>query len=337
MTTSKKYLLALSVVILLLAMLSGFSSKTYEVHTEMELNAPPIFIFNALNDLNHQSAWNTKATLDTTFKLTCVGNTVGAGVSCDYSSTLYGNGVLRILSNLAEDSIVLSDEQQSGKEKIFIYKLLAKDSVTTMVHVSGSGKSGFITNLWNFIHRWKLKKHIHQNLDNLKVFVNNRYKNKMYNGFQIKEMLMNQKFFISYRSQVEFDNIQQYYTQNISGLYQKALEQKLSISGMPCGLYYDWDEKNGKADMAAALPTLAEFNIMDVESVNIPSKSAIMTEYKGESSKSAIAHVAMDEYMLDHRLEKESPVIEEYLTDPAKEPDPAQWVTNIIYYIVPKK
>lgn len=337
MSTSKKYLSAFGILIFLIAVLSFFVSKTYEVHTDMELKAPANFVFNALNNVNHQSEWNTKATLDTTFKLICSGTSVGAGVSCDYSGTLYGNGVLRILNSQLNDSIILSDEQKSGKEIVFIYKLIAKDSINTIVKVHGKSTSGYISNLWNFIHRWKLKKHIHQNLDNLKVFVNNRYKNKIYNGYQIKELTMNQRFFISYRSLVQIENIQQYYSQNISGLYQKALEQNLTISGMPCGLFYTWDFDGGKADMAAALPTLAEFNIMDTESVNIPSKPALMIEYKGESSKSAAAHYAMDEYMLDHRLEQLPPVIEEYLTDPAKEPDPAKWVTHIIYYVIPKK
>jgi len=337
MSKSKKYFYASFMVLFLIGLLSFFISRTYEVHTEMELKAPANFVFNALNNVNHQSQWNTKATLDTTFKLICAGASVGAGVSCDYTSTLYGNGVLRILNNQTHDSIILSDEQKSGKEKVFIYKLITKDSTTTIVKVNGKSSSGYISNLWNFIHRWKLKKQIHQNLDNLKVFVNDRYKNKMYNGYQIKEMTMNQRFFISYRSLVQFENMQQYYSQNISGLYQKALEQNLAISGMPCGLYYKWDTTSNKADMAAALPTLAEFNIMDTESVNIPSKPAIVIEYKGESNKSAPAHNAMDEYMLDHRLENTPPVIEEYLTDPAKEPDPNKWVTNIIYYVIPKK
>jgi len=337
MTTIKKILLGTSTAIILLCILSFFVSKSYEVHTQMEINVPGNFIYNLLNNLNHQTDWNSKATKDTSFTVACAGSPQGAGVSCDYSSRLYGNGVFRILHNHINDSITITDEQKSGNEKTFTYKLLAKDSVTTLVKVTGSGTAGFITNLWKFIHKWKLKKQIHQNLDNIKVLVINRYKNKIYNEYPIKNILMDQKYYIAYRSEVDFENVQQYYSKNISGLYQKALENNLSITGNPSGLFYKWDDINKKTDMAAALPTGVYINVMDTETITISSNQALIIEYKGDNNKSAGAHQAMDEYMLDHYLENLPPVTEEYLTDPAKESDPSKWSTNIIYYVQAKK
>lgn len=88
--------------------------------------------------------------------------------------------------------------------------------------------------------------------------------------------------------------------------------------------------------MAAALPTGEYINVMDTETITISSNQALIIEYKGDNNKSAGAHQAMDEYMLDHYLENLPPVTEEYLTDPAKESDPSKWSTNIIYYVQAK-
>ena len=41
----------------------------------------------------------------------------------------------------------------------------------------------------------------------------------------------------------------------------------------------------------------------------------------------------MDEYMKDFGLLNNPPIIEEYVTDPSTEKDPAKWLTKIIYYI----
>ncbi|MBK8625269.1 MAG: GyrI-like domain-containing protein [Saprospiraceae bacterium] len=335
MSRSKKTLIIIGVIIFFILGLSFFISKEYRSTTTTEIDAPANFVYNAINDLQYQSAWNGKESLDTTFQLNCTGKTKGAGSSCDYKSESYGAGVLRIIYS-HQDSIVLTDEPDGQKLRTFYYKMTPIDDAHTSLTVTGIGTSGFFTNLWNVIHRWKLSKHIKHGLDNFKIFMLDRYRNKIYHGYKVNEVPMNQKFFLAQRSEVAFENVQQYYTQNISGLYQLAIQNKLVVAGMPCGLFYRWDEINQKTDMAAALPLLAELNIAESDAINIPAQTALKIEYKGESNKSAEAHYAMDAYILDHQLRHDLPIIEEYMTDPAKEPDPTKWVTNIYYYVSPK-
>jgi effector-binding domain-containing protein len=333
MTTLKKYMIVIALLATLLLMFSYMTSYDYKVKVTSEIDIPGNVIFNAIADIRHQSDINTKAVLDTSFRLKCTGKNVFNGSSCDYTSTRYGNGVLRIKDSNHTDSIVYEDEQGDGNTKIFRIKLIFKDVENTLVIVEGSGRSGFISNLWNFIHRWKLKKQIHHNMDNLAIFVKNRFNNKIYHGYKVNETVPDPKFFISLRSNVAKENMQQYYTNNISALYQKALENKVPVHGMPCGLYYSRDEENKLEDMAAALPTPSEINLSGTESVSLPSKTALIIEYKGALSNIGMAYLALDEYMQDHQLRKEAPIIEEYITNPLEEPNPDLWVTNIIYYI----
>lgn len=335
MTRTRKTFVLIALFLTLMLGLSFFMSKVYVSNTAVEFNAPANFVYNAINDLGYQNNWNGKMGLDTSFHVLCVGNSKGVNASCDYKSDTYGAGVLRIVYS-KEDSIIITDKPDSGIMRTISYKIVSIDSTHSLVKVTGTGQSGFITNLWNVLHRWKLSKHIKHGLDNLKVFLHDRFQNKVYNGYKITENVMNERYFITHRSEIAFENIPQYYTQNISALYQTALQNQLAISGMPCALFYNWDEVNGKSDMAAALPTLAETNIADTEAVKISSASALKVEYKGESHNSGEAHIAMDAYMLDHRLKQEIPIVEEYMTDPAEEPDPSKWVTNIYYYVSPK-
>ena len=336
MTNFKKYLIYATLVVVFLMILSIFLTKEYHVYQERTYSVPKNILYNAINDLNTQKEWNAKATLDTAFQISFSGPAKGRDASGVYTSTIYGDGNI-IINKDSMDLIKMDDNGNNEKSRHYVYSFSSVDSVHTLLKVEASSHSGFLSNLLHIIHKWKLKKQINISLDNLDIVVKNRFENNIYRGYQIKETVMNQKFFIALRSEVAMDNVGQYYTKNISALYQKAINANITIAGMPCGLYYTWDEKTKKSDMAAALPTLAEVNIPEAETVNLPTNAAVIIEFNGDNSKAASAHFALDDYMLDHDLINKPPVIEEYVTDPAKEADPAKWKTNIIYYVQAKE
>ena len=336
MSKIKKYVILLLLILGISCSISLYLPKIYIASSHLKINAPHHYIFNTLNNLSLQTDWNYLASLDTLFQISCSGNFRNTGASCDFSSKNYGAGVLRIIYSLASDTIAITEEQKSRKDKLFQYRIVRLDSTKSEIYVQAQSSSGFITNLWNFVHKRKLRKQLKQNLQNLNILVNDRFENNVYNGYKITEAAINKRYFISHRSKVLVKNIQEYYSKNISNLYQIALENGLVISGMPCGLFYNKNESYKEYDMAAALPTLSEFNIKDCESIIIEPRQAIIVEFKGENSSSGPAYNAITEYMLDHNIKNNSPIIEEYQTDPTSEPDPQKWATKIIYYILPK-
>ncbi len=337
MTNTKKYGLYLGAILLAIIILSLIISKKYTAETKIEISAPSNVVFNVLNDLNTQSRWNSLLISDTSSRVTYLGSTSGNGSSCEYNGDKIKSGIIKIISSHENDSINIMQIPIGDKESNLIYYLETLDSTSTRVSVLATKHSGFITNLLKFINKWKLEKTMKKDLDYLNTLVDERYNQKLYNGYTIEEINPGSKFFITHRSEISFENISQYYTQNISALYQKALNANLVIAGMPCGLFYTWDESKMKSDMAAALPTLAQLNnIPETNAVSIPAKPALKITYHGDKAKSGKAHNAMGEFMKDRNLLMDVPMIEEYVTDPTKESDPEKWVTNIIYYYTKK-
>lgn len=332
MSKTKKYLIASGILLTLIVVGSLFKSNQYVVNVSVEINAPTNFVFNTINDLSYQEDWNAKASLDTSFHIDCDDHARGRGASCSYKSKLYGDGVIRILESTANDSLVMTEVSNKHATKLIRYILKDGGDNKSTVFVTGTSSSGWITNLWNFIHKWKLKKHLNHQLDNLQVFVQDRYINKIYSGYPIEQASLDQKFFLIQKAEINLPNTEAYYTQNISALYQTALDNKLIVSGMPCALYYSWDEALGKTEMAAAIPTLSELFIANTQTTHIPPGSALKTVYKGDKKDIRKAHQAIQDYMLDHHLQIIVPVIEEYVTTPTQEPDPSKWTTNIYYY-----
>lgn len=333
MSKTKKYLIVAIVLLVLLLVGSLFKSNRYTIISSIEIEVPNNIVFNAINNLSYQEDWNAKSSLDTSYHIFCGDNSIGRGVYCNYQSQMYGDGTIRILESVPNDSLLITEESNDYQPRLILYKLKKEDDTKTKVFITGSSESGWISNLWNFIHKWKLKKQLNHQLDNLKVFALNRYKESIYNGYKIEMTSLDQKFFLIQKAEINISNIEEYYTKNISSLYQTALENDLAINGMPCALFYNWDKAFGKTEIAAALPTLSELFIANTQTVRLAPGSAVKVKYIGEIKNIQIAHQAIKDYMLDYYLKSSYPIIEEYMTSPTQEPNPSKWVTNIYYYV----
>ena len=108
------------------------------------------------------------------------------------------------------------------------------------------------------------------------------------------------------------------------------------MNGAPTGLYWTYDTVTMKTDMAAAFPLDISFKAAEpVQIVTLKGK-ALTIDFMGDMSKMGEAHMAMDDYILEKKLKQVPPVLEVYVTDPAKEPDTSKWLTKVIYYVEPE-
>jgi effector-binding domain-containing protein len=99
-------------------------------------------------------------------------------------------------------------------------------------------------------------------------------------------------------------------------------------------LYYDWNEEDSSADLAAAIPVSPDMEVDDLgdfERIEVPAGKALPIEYYGAYEQIGGAHEAMHKYMSEGGIEIGTPVIEEYVTDPEREPDTSKWLNNIYY------
>lgn len=117
------------------------------------------------------------------------------------------------------------------------------------------------------------------------------------------------------------------------GAYCK--EQAIEPQSPPMTLYLVWDEENQRTEMAPA------FHVKDVESVDVEGlelysvgdSKALKLEYRGDYSGLRAAHESLMRYIQDSNLIFGDLVIEEYVTDPGKEPNSNKWLTNIYYLL----
>ena len=101
----------------------------------------------------------------------------------------------------------------------------------------------------------------------------------------------------------------------------------------PSGLFFKWDTVNKITVMAAVMSVKgsSKTKVKGLETFVVPAGKTLNIKYFGGYNGTGLAHMAMDDYINEKGFMKLTPIMEEYVTDPGKEPDSTKWLTNIYY------
>lgn len=141
------------------------------------------------------------------------------------------------------------------------------------------------------------------------------------------------KQFAIHRETLPFDKLSDFFKKNYDAMYQEISRQGISSTQPPCAFYFRVDETRKEMDLAAAVPVdgvLKPSEAFDV--FTLPASDLVTTTHYGSYENMGPAYQEMDEYLQANKLKK-GLAIEEYLTDPLIEKDPAKWQTNIYFVI----
>ena len=336
MRTFLKYLIILLVLLAIIAVALMFFSPSKMVFERTKtIDAPPAMVYNMVNDLKKWEAWSPWKEIEPAAENTYTQKTEGVGAKWTWKGEKLGEGSQYILENAPHKSIKLgltfggwdgesisnwNFEEEGGKTKV------RWDFV--------GGETPFVMRPFNLFMKGGLEDTYDKGLANIARIAEQRSQNKTYNGHKINEVYIGKKNYVMNRQVVKMENIQQFYTQNLSAIFMKTQGENIEMDGMPSGLFYAKNESNGTTDMAAAIPLKEPTNVPGFISQTLPDGQAVQVDYYGDYSNISTAHEAIDSYMKDHGLLVNYPVVEEYVTDPTTEKDPKKWLTKVTYYVI---
>lgn len=158
---------------------------------------------------------------------------------------------------------------------------------------------------------------------------------KTHRGYVIETIERPTTTYIGKRAKVKFADMEKFFGTNFPAAYGAAAANGIQPAGHPTSIFFEWDEKNMTTDVMAAIPVQAAENVSvkGFETYTVPASKMLHIPYYGAYDKSENAHYAMDEMIKANQLTHYGNVLEEYVTDPATEPDTAKWLTNIYYMI----
>ena len=317
-------------------LLGIFARKNYHIERTVEIDAPREIVLEQVRLFSNFKNWSPWHVYDPNMKseITGVDGQPGARYNWDGNDKI-GKGY-QVLKSASPERIDVDIEWGWGvSPAYFQFQETAAGKKTSVLwgmdmHVVFPWNAfAMLTDLNAFVG-----KDFESGLSNLKK-VCEQIAHPKYRGFEVAETDIPLKYYLGKRQEVNFQDIPAFFEENLPRALGFAAEQELTLAGGPTGLFWVYDEKAGKTDMAAVIPVMESEKIDSLQQFPIGGGRAIVIEYFGPHEKTGEAHFALDDYMAEKKLKYVPPVIEEYVTDPATEPDTAKWLTKIIYFVEP--
>lgn len=327
----KKILIGLLILVVLLLILAFFLPREMNITATGKVDAPAKYAYNILNDFKHQSKWDPWLKLDTTMIFAFSENSMGEGAYVDYKSNSYGEGRTTRVKSTGNEQIKLEAKSDNG-DATMQYDLKT-DGDQTDVSWNFKTEMPFPLNLMNFFFQRSMKNEMENGISNISKLANDRWKKGLYNGFEVKQEVIEERNYIINRDVVSMEKINDFYTRSFASLFQKIQASGVELDGRSSGLVYNHNIKTNELDIAAALPIKEAVAIAGAETQSLEAGRIVSIDYYGNPDNTPAAHAAIDDYMRDRGLLFDYPVVEEYVTDPTEEKDPEKWLTQIRYYL----
>lgn len=333
------YLLGLLLLIVLLYVgLCAIGTKNFNTERSLTIEAPKAMLFNMVNDFKTWEKWSPWFDKDPDMKVEYGTSTQGVGASYSWSGNKeVGSGNMTTIESVPS-SLHKSKMEFEGfaDPSTAEFNFTEKDGKTevTWKHYAEEDLPFYLRGILFVTGAKKImEKDFENGLASMAALASERVTNKMYGGYKIKENTQPERHFILNRQEVGYDNVQSFYAGNLGSLFAKAQSAGVEMDGMPCGLFYKFNDATKMVDMSAAIPIKEPLAIRGAQSLTLPESRSITVEYYGDYNGTPAAHAAVESYMNDYGILNDPPYIEEYVTDPGEEPDPKKWLTKITYYI----
>lgn len=309
------------------------------IERSIVIKAPASLVYEHLRDLKNMNDWAIWNQRDSSVKNTISGQDgkVGSAMSWSGDPEISGEGKM-VIAALNENKKVVHDitfitPKKAEAESEFI--LEEKNGITTLTWEFdvATPRPRNIYNLFSSMDK-TMGKDLEEGLIMLKGKLEKNNNTAAVKTYNINPMNFPTTTYAMVRQQIQMADIASFYSAHLSLIFGEV--QKAGISpGIPTGLFFDWDEMNQQADLAAALavPAGSNFGNTVIQVFDIAASKAVYVDYYGAYDKISEAHDGIHKYLAGNKLKQKSPAIEQYITDPGMEKDTAKWLTKVIYLV----
>ncbi len=325
--------LILIVIILILGLIAP---RKYYVERSVTINAPVELVFNHIKYWRQWQAWSPWATKDSTIRVTIEGVDGEEGSVYKWKgnpkTTGSGEMINTGLTNMEELNYKIKFKEPWESEAEGYIRVVKQDAATKVTWAF-FGDSRFPENV--FLLFMNMDKAVGKDFEEGLMLLKNitERESAAVAQYPVKKAVFPETNYAVLQKVVKFQNMHQFFATSFAEISNTITKNRIRMSGSPAGLYYDYDEQSMTTNMAAAIPIRGKLTAGNVRTISIPRSTAYYVDYYGPYSGSLYAHEAIDLYLTKNGLTYQSPVIEEYITDPISEPDSTKWLTKI-YYLV---
>lgn len=324
-------LLGLAALVVLLGIIAP---KEFKVERTVRIQAPKELVFQHIKYWRNWQAWLPWAKADSTLTPSYEGNDGEKGARYSWTGRIIGKGEM-VNTGIKENEELLYHLRfiEPWESESDGYVRVTPAAEGCVVAWAFYGRNPFPWNiLMLFMNADKsVGKDFENGLSSLKDIAEKEYAKAA--AYSIQQIDFPAKTLATIRQTVAMQDIPDFFTASFNRLMGVISKQGGQLVGAPCGIYYSWDEKTQSTDMAAAMPVAKKKDFAaDIQTIVLPKTKAYQIDYYGAYDKSMLAYLAFEKYCKEHGLVQKSFIIEEYLTDPASEPDQDKWLTRIYFF-----
>lgn len=332
----KKFLRFL--LILLLILVVGFvvlglvAKKEYHIERSIVIKAPKEVVFRQMVEYRNWPNWSPWYEMEPTMKI-------------DYKEPdgQVGSGYHWVGKDMGEGEISTTEIQGTTMKCAMHFIKPFKSDPTSYFKAEDIG-NGETKATWGFDNKLgfamsafatlmgmekMLNKNFDRGLELMKKHVESQPQSA--GGATISEAQFPGATYAVIRKDISWSELDPFFSE-VYGKLGKSFQS--DIRGAAAAIYYKWDEKNKRTDLAAGFPVDAGMKAKDGASiVTIAPSAAYKAVHNGAYGDSGPIHDALGKHVAAQG-KKQNLVIEEYVVGPSNEKDTAKWVTNI-YYLVP--
>ena len=344
MRALKTLLIILLAVVALAVILGLMGPKSSTVSRSVVIHAKAPTVFAHANSLQHMQEWSPWSKKDTDMEVTYSGEEGMVGQTSTWSGNAdVGKGKQEITAMVPDKNVDLDltfIEPFAAVAKADLDLEAMGDS--TKATWTFSGENGFFSRIFLMFNDMDkmVGPDFQDGLLQLKALSETDAVNmaaedaaKTYRGYRIETVERPEMTYAGKRDVVKWEKLGAYFGKVFPQSAQAVEKANVGMAGAPSALYYKWDTVGHQADVFAGVPIQAasDVKVPGCEIVTVPASNALMIVHTGRLDGTGTAHEAMDDMMTAKGLHLRFAAVEEYVTDPAQEPDTSKWVTNICY------
>lgn len=325
-------ILGLIAVYIILCFAGPSSSK---VERSGEINVPADKVREKTTDLRFfHDVWSPWTELDSNMKVNYTGEPgkEGASMSWESDKNDVGKGTMTYQHTRQDSVIYLMNFSGFESNIYFIVKALdgSKSTISWVLY----GKTPFLFRGMALFMNMdkKLGALFEKGLSKFKTAMESMPAETVTAHYDVQELTWEVKTYYGKRTKLEFPKMADYIGKTYGEIGEAMKKAKAEAIGAPKAIYFSFDETTMVADFAPVMEVANSTKLTGLEKFETPAGKVLLIDYYGPYEKSGQAHYAMDAYMKEKGL-SQSVVVEEYITDPMTEKDPAKWLTKI-YYVV---
>jgi effector-binding domain-containing protein/ribosome-associated toxin RatA of RatAB toxin-antitoxin module len=336
-----KYILFLILIIIIgLTIYIAVQPNSFEVKRTRTFNAPAEVIYNNVIDFKNWEAWSSWVEKDPETVITLGENTKGVGGSFSWVDK-DGKGQMKTLST--SENVSIDQELQFGDfapSKIHWEFIPAEDSKTEVVWKMNSDNVPFMFKAFALFSGGfdnMIGPDFERGLEKLDSIVEASMK-----IYSIKVDGITQHgggFYLYNTTSTKMDGFENVMQDMLLKVKSYVQDNHITTAGPPFIFYHKWDETNNSVMFSSCVPTTAQVITTenDILTGQLEPFKAIKTTLTGNYSNLKEAWQTALDYIPKNSFEftEQGPMLEVYVTDLTKTPNPANWITEI--YIAVKE